>query len=432
MTNTAAIPKLIVKPIKSNTVLALADQLVVSGTRFATVWILARFCGSEQLGLYSLGFTLFVVVDLIQQAFVSSPFNVLLQSYPQDQRPRYAAAATVQAATVAVLGAVALSLVGLSCFVFGKPNLGSVLLAVAASGGIAIMREFVRRQCFAESHFAKALTLDLCVSTIQIGLMLALLQAGNLSAFTAHLCVGIACLAFIAACMRAANLHSLPERSMWRESLSKHWTFGRWACLSQVANQLGWTLTQWIIAFGLSTEATGRFSGCLTLVFLSNPFILGLSNMLLPRLAETIANEGIDESLRLATRACGITAGAMLLFSLIVALYGERISVFIYADPAYEGTSIVHFGLCAAVSVLSITMPLDALMWASQRPELSAISSLIGMLVSVLAVLLCVRWGIAGAAIGLLIGSGVEAATRIFCIRWKYVQRIPRGVLKEV
>lgn len=44
-----------------NLFLSLLDQAVVSGTSFITTLLIGRICGAEELGIYSLAFTLIVL-----------------------------------------------------------------------------------------------------------------------------------------------------------------------------------------------------------------------------------------------------------------------------------------------------------------------------------------------------------------------------------
>ena len=59
--------------------LAPADQSVYSGTNFLTTVLLGRLCGADELGTYSLAFTLLVLAAAAQESLVSTPYMIYAQ-----------------------------------------------------------------------------------------------------------------------------------------------------------------------------------------------------------------------------------------------------------------------------------------------------------------------------------------------------------------
>ena len=68
--------RLNVRMVKSDTSMAIVDQSVVSGSRFLTTICIGRLCGSEQLGVYALLFTLYLIFSCVQDAMMSTPYTV--------------------------------------------------------------------------------------------------------------------------------------------------------------------------------------------------------------------------------------------------------------------------------------------------------------------------------------------------------------------
>jgi O-antigen/teichoic acid export membrane protein len=189
-------------------------------------------------------------------------------------------------------------------------------------------------------------------------------------------------------------------------------------------NQLTWNVVQWVIAFKLGTEATGVFTGCLTIAFLSNPFVLGIAGVIFPRMAQIRNNEGIAAMRRLVAFATIAMGLVMISFTLVLLVAGQLFCDFLYADPAYATAGLLTAMLAAAVSCLAITMPIDAGLFAERRTDLSSASSGIGLGVTVISVAMLVHWGTTAAAAGLLIGCIFEVAARIiFFLRLSDVPR---------
>src|SRR4051794_27056330 len=75
---------------------ALADQAIVSGASFVTTLVVGRVGGAEELGVYSLGFTLLVLALSFQDALVSSPYTVYSYRLESEDRARFAGSALTQ------------------------------------------------------------------------------------------------------------------------------------------------------------------------------------------------------------------------------------------------------------------------------------------------------------------------------------------------
>src|SRR5690348_3396610 len=58
-------------------VMALVDQVLVSGTRFFATILVGRYCGPHELGTYSLAFSVLVLAGCFQEAIVTTPYAVL-------------------------------------------------------------------------------------------------------------------------------------------------------------------------------------------------------------------------------------------------------------------------------------------------------------------------------------------------------------------
>ncbi len=375
--------------------------------------MIARFCGAEQLGYYALGFSGLVLIDLVLQAFVSAPYTSFSQRLSKHRLDRYTGDVLVQSGCVGVFGFVVFAAIGSSAALAGAQMLSSVMFVSAIVVPICVLREFSRRYCFATGQIGFALILDLLFSFAQLGLMYVLLDKKVLNSLTAHSVSGLACGVSLLVWFTARRNCIVFSFTNWKINAWKHWRFGRWVFVSQAMNQLTWNIVQWMVALRLGAEATGVFSGCLTIAFLSNPFVLGLANVVYPRLANIRNNEGrqaMRRSAWLATLAIGLV---MISFTLSLIVAGQVVCDFLYADPAYSDAGLLTAVLAAAVSCLAITMPMDAALFAEQRTDLSSASSGIGLAFTAVAVILLVPWGTTAAAAGLLLGCIFEVAARV-------------------
>lgn len=397
----------------TKSLLVASDQLLVSGTRFLTTWMIARFCGAEQLGYYALGFSVLILIDLLLQAFVSAPYTVLCQRSVGHRIRHYTGDAILQALAVGVVGSVVFAAIGVGGYLYESPILCRVMFILAATAWVSPVREFARRFCFATERWGMAFVLDSIFSLVQIVAMCLALKLELLDSVSAHAIGGLASVMALAVWLVLAKESFRFGSRRYPVHLRKHWRFGRWVFVSQTTNQMNWNVVQWILAYWLSAEATGVFTGCLTIAFLSNPFVLGVANVIYPQLAIRYSKEG-DQSMRKhAAGACAAIAGVMVTFTLVLLLAGQQICDLLYNDAAFANCSILLAGLAAAVSLLAITMPLDACLWARQRAKDSSVASVAGLITTSLSVVCLVHWGTTASAVGLLIGCAAEAAVRV-------------------
>ncbi len=73
----------------------------------------------------------------------------------------------------------------------------------------------------------------------------------------------------------------------WR----RNWSFGKWALTSQLTG-LAFYLLPWILAAVHGEAETGELAACGTLVGLSNLFVIGLNNFLMPKAAQAFTRQG--------------------------------------------------------------------------------------------------------------------------------------------
>lgn len=70
-------------------VVALADQVIVSGGSFFTTVLIGRLCGPRDLGVYSLAFAIVVMLYTIQQSLVTVPYTIYVHRLQGESRQGY-------------------------------------------------------------------------------------------------------------------------------------------------------------------------------------------------------------------------------------------------------------------------------------------------------------------------------------------------------
>ena len=77
-----------------------------------------------------------------------------------------------------------------------------------------------------------------------------------------------------------------------------NWDFGRWILAGQLLGTLHGYAVPWVLALTVGIASTGIFVAAQTIILLTNPMVLGLTNWLEPRAAQVTATEGTEWSAR--------------------------------------------------------------------------------------------------------------------------------------
>lgn len=393
--------------------LALVDQAVVSGASFMTTLVVGRVAGREQLGAYSLGFTLVVLALCLQDALVASPYTVYANRLEEgEDRSRLTGAALAQLGLLGLLLGVALALA--AWFVREPwPLVSPVLGVLALTVPWVLLREFRRRLAYAHQHNREALVIDGSAALLQLGGLVGLMAAGVLSAATAHAAVGLAAAVVALTALALAWRHFSFRREHLAGQMRRHWDFGRWLLAGQLTGLGYWHLVQWLLAARLGTAATGAFAACLTVVTLANPFILGFGLVLGPSVARAFTEGGPARVRHILVRSSLILAGVTLLLAGLAALVGGYLIAWLYG-PDYAGHGGTVALLSLVVPLVGLNLAADHGLRAVERPQVNFKASLASLVVTVAVTWILLGWcGLTGAALSLFAGEATG-----FVIRW--------------
>src|SRR5215212_13702 len=144
--------------------LALVDQGFVSGTRFLATILVGRYCGPEELGTYSLAFSLLVLAGCFQEAMITTPYAVFGQRLRARSRTAYAGAVARMHLLAAVASSVIFVALGLVALVRQSPAFATIAFVLAVTLPCSLVAEFVRRFALAELKVQAAALLDAAIA----------------------------------------------------------------------------------------------------------------------------------------------------------------------------------------------------------------------------------------------------------------------------
>lgn len=392
---------------------SFADQAMVSAASFFVLFFLARHTSAADVGYYAVSISVIVIMVGIQDALVTRPYTLRYFDAGISGR-EHAGGTLVIALSMALLSGIFVAAIALFFqFVLARPDLARLAGALALALPAGQMREFVRRYLLAGMAVRKVFFFDLMAILAMIILLLRLGASGWLDAASALGGMALGYLLILAFWLLLHRREFHVSRAAIRHAMLICWDIGKWLLPGRAARELQGYMTHWYSIAMLSATATGVFAASLSIVALSNPFIIGMVNVMTPRAVRSLKERGMAGLRNQAVLDALFIGFVMFGFAAFIALFGEALMGLLFPDEAYAGNSRVLPILALSVAVSSTGAPAAvALMSAGHTRAESKISLGICALELMLIPLLILHSGIQGAAFALLLGEIVGFVSR--------------------
>jgi O-antigen/teichoic acid export membrane protein len=394
-------------------VLSLVDQGVSSATGFLTGVIIARACSKQELGLYMLGFSLVTLVTDLQTALITTPYMV----YAPRLRGR-AHASYTGSTLIHQLAFCMIAILGVACGAFavshgvGPLSLTPVLWALALVIALLMLRQHARRVSFARLKFKTALAFDTCIAVCQIGGLLILAHFHLLSASRAYWAMGCACGIAVFWWLWSDREFSTPRIRESVADLKKNWALGKWVFASGLVWTVAVNLYPWLLAAFHGVASTGIWAACLGVVSIGNPALLGIQNLVGPKISHVYAAKGPKALRRVVLKITAIIAVPVSLLSLVLCIWGGRLAGLLYGRQ-YTGNNLVVAILALNLLVGALAFSFSRGLFAVDRARVDFLINFAALFVMVtLGLWLVYAYGPLGAALGLLGATSASSAMR--------------------
>ena len=405
-------------------ILSVADQAIASAANFLAGVTVARACSKEQLGLYMLGFSLILFLTDLQNSVIATPYMIYAPRLKMSALAVYTGSTLVHQLTLCFVTILALvgGIIALR-HGMGPQGLETVLWALLAVITLIMLREYVRRVCFACLKLNRVLLFDTSIAVCQIAGLLLLAHFGFLSASRAYWVMGIACgVAVLSWLWSERSLYSVQIRESLAD-LKRNCTFGKWVFASNLLWTISMNLYPWLLAFYHGTVSTAMWSTCLGVVALSNPAVLGVQNFLGPKIAHVYAEEHREALRRFVLKASLIFSLPMLVFCLAVAFLGDPLVTLVYGQK-YAGNGLVVALLAVNLVVSAVGFSFSRGLFAIERADLDFWVNFAALFIMLTLGLWLVRsFDLLGAVCGLLFANA--AATAFRCFAFAKIIRVP-------
>lgn len=396
----------------------LADQAVTSATNFLTGVIIGRTLLKADFGLYMLGFTIVLFSMSMQTSLILAPYTVYSPRLQGLDHRLYTGSALIHQMFLSALAMICLVVGGVLTYLgLGPQGLGSVVWVLAGVILFILLKDYLRQTFFAQLRLYAAFWLDLSVALIQLGWLLLLVRVGWLTPGHAFGVVGAACaIPTVGYLLIRRHSFQLSLAQAWR-SFKQNWPFIKWSVASAIT---AWLLSQiypWFLAFFHDNAAVGVLAACWSLVFITNPFLRGMTNLLNPLAAHAFSQGGPKKMNRLIYLFSFLLLLFMVTFCLIIFFKGGWLLLLFYG-PKYAGNGHLVFLLAIGYLFTNVTIPLCCGLMAAEMPDLVFKSYVVGVVSTFLLGIPLVRaHGIIGVAISLIANAITVALFRVWAFR---------------
>lgn len=390
--------------------LSIADQAVVSATNFAITVMLGRLCGKPEVGLYYLALQAVFFARGLQEQLIAGPYLVYSGRKQGQEAATYLGSSLIH--EICLLAVVSLSFAAAAASGYLSAELSQLLWLLVGAAPLMLLREFIRQISFAELRVAEALTIDCCISALQLAGLAAAAYAGVLSTPLTYVLLSLGCgLAALAWLLKRQGTFLAEQRTAWADWCS-NWQFGRWALASQLLGQSMPLVLPWIVAGTHGEAATGTLGVSTTLIGFANMYVLGLSNFICPRAAQAYASNGVRELVAVLRQAAVMHLSLLVPFAISMLLAGQSLMTFVYG-PDFADAGTIMAILAAAAVINSLGIVAGNGLWAMELPSANFRADACAMVVWIAGTALLVPlYGALGAAIASAAGTTVGAVVR--------------------
>lgn len=386
---------------------AVVDQALFAGSNFVLNLILARWMGATEYGVFSLIYSVFILVSMAVTTLILDPMlmygakrNAGLRSYFK----RLAVLLGALLVAICVLLGVA-ALIARHYFV-GEPSLPSGLMAIALVGPCILLMWTLRRTFYVIGKPSTAAVGGGIYLITLLGALVLTLRSVEIDAAVAILLMAPASLlasAYLFWRFRD-NLHTVAgdDRTTIGTSVvfREHWEYGRWLLASSGLNWVAGDTVYLFLTPGHGFDAVGSFKAALNLLLPVNHALAAMSSISIPWLVRTLRRGGTRRHILLwVTAMTALGVG----YSLVLVLFGERLIALAYGSTFDHVTPVVYL-LAILPVVNACQLSVGSLLRSMERTREVFVASAASAAAMVsVGLLLTLRYGTVGAALSLIL-----------------------------
>lgn len=392
---------------------SVIDQAILSAANFLVGIILIRYAGDLEYGYYILIFNAIMLVTMLQNSFIGTPFVIQLPGIPHEERRQWVGSLLRDQNRI-VGWLIVIALVGIAGLgLTDALDTALIWLSIAAAAAVAtsLYREFLRNILLIYQLPHLVLLSDLVyVAGIVAGSILAVQYP--MAAMVVVLAVAVS--ALLAGCVLRRMMRAMIDPQAARGRLLSIVPIGAWAATGAAVY---WTFNQgysFIAAGTLSIAAVAALAAARLIMMPVNLLCSGVQKQLTSMASQWMHDYGAVPTLRRLLWFAAVLGFGVIVYSLIAWLFRDWIFVDLLRKSDTQNNAFLI--LWAAIFFIkALRDPPMLLLMMRQRFRILTFSSLVCAVLSLLLSYTFMQtYGAVGALWGVLAGEVLSLLTTLY------------------
>lgn len=426
---------------------ALAGQGVLSITRFFSKMVVGgRFgsgesgYGSEaELAYYDAAFGIMLLILALHEAFVTTPLTFFNHREKKAGEQTFAGKMLCLSLMFSAIALIVMLVVTGYQFAFTGISEGFLwaMIGLTLLLPIQVVKEFSRRWLFANLQIRQATILELGFAAsflILIGLLIYLAQINAATVFGMTLIANVICL--IGWWIFFGNSFALTKVGLSAQAVD-NFRYGKWIAGENVCSVAMMYFSQWFLISRIGEIGAGVYSACLTIVFLANPFLLGVSSVFAPQVAKVFNKQGWRGMFPILLSYSGFVVVVLAGFSAALFFMGESLTTLAFGEKYSEyfvanngGSNTITFLLSLSLPCFGLSFLLTCCILAADKPFYCFYAAAVGMATTIGANFAFAEPSLHTAAVSFVVGAFATMAFRASIV-WKLYHDYRKGLATE-
>lgn len=348
--------------------------------------------GSEaELAYYDAAFGIMLLVLALHEALITTPLTFFNHRQKKISEQAFAGRMLFLSLLFSVAGLIGTSLV--TVYQYSVVGISDrflwAMIALSVLIPFQAVKEFARRWLLANLAIRQSTLLEFGFAICFIASVSALIFTAQVNAaavFGITVFANFVCLCSWWAVYRES--FSMTSSGV-QEQATENFRVGRWIAGENVCSVMMMYFSQWYLISHLSEKTAGVYTACLTIVFLSNPFILGISSVFAPRAAKEFEQHGWKGLLPILQGYSLFVVSVMVAFSGGLYFFGGPLTELAFGSKYAEffadsgGKNWLTFILSLATPCFGFSFLLTCCILAVDKPLYSFYAAVFGMIVTI-------------------------------------------------
>ncbi len=349
--------------------------------------------GSEaDLAYYDAAFGIMMLVLALHEALITTPLTFFNHREKKTGEQAFAGKMLFLSLLFSVAALVVMAIITWGQFAFFEigPGFLWAMIALTALVPFQLVKEFSKRWLLANLQVRQSTLLEVGFAAVFLLLIVGLVYAGRVNAATVFAITLVANIICLMGWWGYFKKSFALRFSGVRQQAGDNFNYGKWIAGENICSVAMMFFSQWYLISKGHEVAAGVYSACLTIVFLANPFLLGVSSIFAPSVAREFNQKGWRGAFPVLLSYGAFVSAVLIAFSVCLYFRGASLTTFAfgekYADyftAAGNGSNTVTFILSLAMPCFGLSFLLTCCILAADKPIYCFYAALVGLVATV-------------------------------------------------